>query len=745
MPDSLLPKQPLEGPVQLTNCDREPIHIPGTIQPHGQLLAVDLSNETISHVSENIHIALGKKPEELLGRHYTDDLPWLAERLDHLQARATGTRFRLQQSLPQGTFAITLHIHEGLLIAELEAPIDSGLVVQEFMGSLFSQLNGSSLQDAYNSIVNKVQQLAGFDRVMLYQLMEDGHGSVIAEAKADNAEAFLGLHYPATDIPQPARRLYELNWLRLISDIDATPCPILARDPAAPPLDLSYATLRSISPIHVEYLRNMQVGASMSISVMDGENLWGLIACHHNSPRVVPPDVRDGCELSGSILSSYLTSRRQQEYLKRQVDSSEQITQQLSQVAQFENVEAGLERIAPGLCELLEADGMVWQNNEDQFCWGQVPNQNAIAHLLTALDSRSEEAIVFTDQISKWLDSAQHYSDLCAGLLSIRLGHREAGVLLFFRSPYQHTVTWAGNPEKSTQDPNGRLTPRKSFEAWQQSVQGRSRPWTRADLQTARNLYTGLQTMIVEQGAKLRRINEELRQLNTDLDAFAYAASHDLKEPLRGLNHYIYQLEHTVPEDDPEVQQSMSGLKRIIRRMSDLLDGLLRFSRAGRADLERETFRLSEIVPEAEDILFAGSPPPDVQIVLQQDGMVFGDYSCVREILCNLISNGIKYNESPEKKIVLGIAPLSQTPLRRKAGGQNQAIYVRDNGIGIAPEHLPQVFEIFTRLHDRDAYGGGSGAGLTIVRRLVERHDGTVVAESSSQGTTFYFCLGEAE
>lgn len=745
MPDPLLPNSPLEGEPALTNCDREPIHIPESIQPHGYLLAVDASSGTIVSASENVGSLIDDSPEQLLGIRLGDRISELASLFERAASTSLseGERADRQSFGTDLKWLVTAHRCDDRVIFEFERSSDGPAKVADLVGQLFIEIERQPIEAVYQTVVERVRRFTGFDRVMLYQFMPDAHGCVVAEAKRDDQEAFLGLHYPATDIPVPARRLYELNWIRTIADVDAPPVRI--HHLTDRPLNMTYANLRAISPIHIEYLRNMRVGASMSISVMSGNKLWGLLACHHNSAKIVSPQMRDACELCGSVLSAYLTSRRQQEYLRRQVQISDTIGQHLTVLSNYDELSAGLERSAEPLCTLFAADGLVWFSEAQKFFWGEVPNLNAIEQIAEELSQRPKETVSFTEELRRWLPDAANYRDRLAGMLAIRLGERVGGILLFFRKPFGETITWAGNPDKTVVDETGRLSPRKSFEAWQEQVQDKCRPWTDADHEAAVTLATGMQRMVVEQAERLRKSNDELRRLNTDLDAFAYAASHDLKEPLRGIHHYVYMLERAGTLTDENYQTSLKGLKRIVKRMSDLLDGLLRFSRAGRADLNLERFPLAEVIDQTKDILFAGQQPDNIVIEVATDGELRGDFACVREIFSNLVTNAIKYNDSNPKRIEISVLPLAGTPLEDQPETGDRVVVVKDNGIGIPPDQYEQVFEIFRRLHDRDRYGGGAGAGLTIVRRMVERHGGSIAVVSETSGTSFYFTLGVDE
>ena len=365
---------------------------------------------------------------------------------------------------------------------------------------------------------------------------------------------------------------------------------------------------------------------------------------------------------------------------------------------------------------------------------------------MDALESE-EDRILFTKKIGQWNPSFKSLEASLPGMLALKFAKRTGGTLLFFRPAYKTQIDWAGDPSKVQADDSGRINPRKSFAAFTQSVEDQSLPWTDSDRETAETLMSTLSSVVVEQAEKILQMNEELRQLNTDLDAFAYAASHDLKEPLRGVHHHLFMLEQAEGLAGPAFDRGMSSMKRLTGRMGELIDGLLRFSRAGRQQLSWETIGLSEVVNQAVDIVFGGVKPDDVRVTVVNDAEFSCDFVCLREILSNLITNARKYNDQSMCEIEISQTHVSNTPLSGFSEFGNNVVFVKDNGIGVDPENSEKIFEIFTRLHDHGAYGGGSGAGLTIVRRMVERHGGKVIVESNGEskdgsnasGSTFYF------
>ena len=290
----MTPSQTPEPLVTLDNCDREPIHIPGLVQPHGALLAFDAAWNT-THLSANAAALLGvplpQVGERLCSGHFDSDagvhgLLQAAVEDAEGQPQAGDVRFGAR------LFDVIVHRMGDLVIAEFELRPPSGGEVGDFALKAHRAMDRLKRQSDADSLlalaVQAVRDLTGFDRVMAYRFLHDDSGEVAAESKIDALESFKGRRYPASDMPAQARRLYVINSLRLIADVGAQPVAVVAASAALPPLDMSHCVLRSVSPIHIEYLRNLGVGASMSISIVVNGKLWGLVACHHQSPILEP-------------------------------------------------------------------------------------------------------------------------------------------------------------------------------------------------------------------------------------------------------------------------------------------------------------------------------------------------------------------------------------------------------------------------------------------------------------------------
>jgi light-regulated signal transduction histidine kinase (bacteriophytochrome) len=739
--------------VDLTNCDREPIHVPGRIQPHGVLLAIAEPDLRIIQASANAAQHFGLAPEalleqplaDLLGSEYADYLRNTLA-IEHIDQNPLYV-WTAQINGSTQRFDGMLHRHQGVLILELEPANPASAIRPDFyrlVKTIVSKLQRSATFDAFcNAAVSEVRGLTGFDRVMIYRFDDDGHGAVIAEALSDGLAPFLGLHYPASDIPKQARALYLRNWLRLIPDARYAPAdivPTLTPGTNAP-LDLSYSVLRSVSPIHLEYLANMGVCASMSISLVDDGQLWGLIACHHYAPKYLPYEIRSACEFLGQAISLQLAAKQNTqdyEYRARMSDTGLQLVQQTAQANPWRQ---GLMASTPNMLDLLDAGGAALYLDGQLDTLGATPSEDDIRALIAWLKSQPERAIYSTASLAGDNPALAGSKDVASGVLAASISREQGDYLLWFRPEVAQTVNWAGKPTKAVElyDDGVRLSPRKSFELWQQTVALHALPWKGHEIAAASELRNAILSIALRRAAELARLNDELERSNIELDAFAYIASHDLKEPLRGLHNYAHFLIEDYGEQlDADGQAKLETMIRLTQRMETLIDTLLHYSRVGRVDLSFQEADLNELLSDIVDRLAVSLEQQRVALRIPRPlPTIMCDQIRLGEVFYNLILNAIKYNDKPEKSIEIGYREPEQHGQRWP-----YTFYVRDNGIGIQEKHFETIFRIFKRLHARDQYGGGTGAGLTIAKKIVERHGGRIWLESTAGvGTTFFFTI----
>ncbi|MCC3585658.1 ATP-binding protein [Microcoleus sp. PH2017_30_WIL_O_A] len=744
--------------VDLTNCDREPIQIPGLIQPHGVLLVLQEPDLKIVQVSNNALALLGQQPQDLLGKPL---LNLLAPQQINAIRQCLSEDFEYVNPLDISLKAKTkllqfdgiVHRCNTIIFLELEPKkkrpkTDFFHFYQRLKGTITKIQKAPTLLEMCEVVVKEVRKITGFDRVMVYQFDAAGSGRVIAEDRVETLTPYLGLHYPPSDIPQQARQLYTLNWLRLIPDSTYEPVALVpAHNPLdSRPTDLSLSVLRSVSPVHLEYLKNMGVSASMSISLIQDQKLWGLIACHHSTPNYVPYSVRTMCEFVGQVMSIELANKQDREDLDYKMTLKSLQSKFVESLSQSKSFWDGLVQLNSNLLDLVGATGVAVCAGEQVICIGETPPEAEIPALREWIKSKIQHNLFQTRSLSEIYPTAESFKAVASGLLALEISKVNQNYILWFRPEVIQTVNWGGNPNKPVEvtiDREMRLSPRKSFELWQQTVQGCSLPWKSCEIEVATELCSLIVGIILSQADEMAKINLELERSNTELDAFAYVASHDLKEPLRGIHNYS----NFLIEDYGEVLHEdgiakLQTLVRLTQRMEDLINSLLHYSRLGRSELSRQPTNLNDLVRQSIDILKIGGPPQAIEFRTKSLPTVACDRTQISELFTNLISNAIKYNNKTEKWVEIG---LIESESASSKDPSLYTFYVRDNGIGIPQKHLERVFQIFKRLHAQDEYGGGTGAGLTIVQKIVDRHGGKIWVESTpGEGSTFYFTLSAA-
>ena len=741
----------------LTNCDREPIHIPEAIQPHGVLLVLSQPEWTITQASQNIDSYLDQSADALLGQPLSVLLtaPQIQQIKNCLQEDFEAVNpLRFEISIGESTqiFSAVVHQSDGAIVLELEPDeVSTSVNFFDFYSLVKRPVNRlqktQTLAELCQVAVEEVKQITGFDRVMIYQFDENGAGSVIAEAKQETLDPFLGLHYPATDIPKQAKYLYLLNLLRLIPDAIYTPVPLVSANEPAASLDMSLASLRSVSPLHTEYLANMGVRASMSISLICDRKLWGLIACHHNSPRKLSYEVRTICEFLGQVIALELASRENSEDADYKIRLNAIQADFVTTLTASDTLQQGLTQNAEQLLALTSSTGVAYCEQGEITLFGQTPTEIEVHELVQWLGDQFNQDVVYqTASLGEVYEPATSFESSISGVLALAISKVQQIYILWFRPEVIQTVNWAGNPTKPVEaDSEGgiRISPRQSFELWKETVRQRALPWRSCEIEAAIELRSAIIGLVLKKADELAQVNSELERSNVELDAFAYVASHDLKEPLRGIHNYSsFLIEDYGEQLGEDGSSKLQTLMRLTQRMEDLINSLLHYSRLGRADLLLEAVDLNDLVNGVIDLLKISKSEPVSFKVPQPLPTVMCDRTQVTELFTNLLSNAIKYNDKDEKCIEIGFLNPDDTNIEIPEGITNTIFYVKDNGIGIREKHLDAVFRIFKRLHAPGRYGGGTGAGLTIVKKIVERHGGQIWLNSVyGEESTFYFTL----
>lgn len=507
-----------DGPasdVNLTNCDREPIHTIGRVQSFGALISMS-SDWIVNHASVNVDQFIGIEAHDLIGRRLSDCLS--AQALLLIRSRmpmlaspdAVERIFGVELAGNDKRFDLSLHLSGRSIVLEFE-PHNDGHDTNyvNFVRPMVERISrAETSQKLCDDAARQMRNLIGFDRIMVYRFAEDGTGEVISESLKPGMESFKGLHYPASDIPKQARALYTRNLLRIIADVSDPGVPILpVVNPEGLPLDLSMSGLRAVSPIHLEYLANMGVQASLSISILKRGKLWGLFACHHETPRTLSYEVRTAAELFGQLFSFVLDQKESDEGREEQGRAQLLHDQLMAQLAEDASISDNFETIINGISSVIPYDGAVgWVEGKFEST-DHTPTKEEFLGLVNFLNTTAASRVYHIDSLVKVFPPAAEFVDRAAGMLVLPVSRAPRDYIVLFRREIAKSVTWAGNPEKPVlQGKHGdRLTPRKSFEAWQQIVRNTSAPWQPPEIRAAEALrLTLLEVVLRMSDAALR-------------------------------------------------------------------------------------------------------------------------------------------------------------------------------------------------------------------------------------------------
>ncbi|MDR6677438.1 ATP-binding protein [Pseudomonas oryzihabitans] len=728
-------------PEALADCANEPIHIPGSIQEHGFLFAVEEPDLRIVQASANVREYLGVAVEEVLGRTLGEllprmDLPAMIAALDQEEQNPSylgdvtlGPRDQV--------FALFMHRFEKVLIVEFEAPVDSSLglnTLYPMVRVFIEQLHQAETVEAIAKLaVHEAKRISGFDHAMIYRFDEDGHGQVLAEERDPGVPSYLGLRFPASDIPAQARRLYLANRIRVIGNAYYQPSPLQPQDNplTGQPLDLSFAHLRSVSPVHLQYMRNMGTLASMSVSIVVGDRLWGLVLCHDRQPQRVSFQTRTACELFGRVLSLQLDAAETHAESDRRLALRQSMVQLLSSMADRDSVCQGLLDLPQVYLDFARAQGAAIISSDGTELIGQTPPREQVDELIEWLSTNVKDHYA-TDNVAKDIAELPKLAQYAAGVLAVPISELHSHYLIWFRAELVQVVNWAGRPTKQESD-DGRLSPRQSFVLWQETVRGFSLPWSALEVESALELRSAVRGIVLRKAEEMAELAEELQRSNKELAAFSYSVSHDLRAPLRHIAGYAELLGDI--EGGKLSERGRRFLENIgssARFAGSLVDNLLSFSQMGRAAIRYSDVNLTALVEAIREEMAPDYADRQVEWRVGDLPVVIADAAFVHLALRNLLANAIKYSRYADPAVIeIGTQPSESEDI----------VFVRDNGVGFNMDYVGKLFGVFQRLHHVDEFEG-VGIGLASVRRIIERHDGRVWAEGAvGEGATFYFAL----
>jgi len=741
-------------------CDQQSLQSLQTIQAYGALLVIDRNDLTIVQVSNNVEKLLGFTLASLLNHKLSQFLSAAANKDFQTHLRQTVkclTPITLQLQHLQHVIDCWARVydHEVYQIIEI-IPTDSGhkpmfLEASKELEFGFQQIDqGNDIHSVCQAIATLFKNVTSFDKVMVYQFDEKWCGSVVAEALEPNMESYLGLKFPASDVPKPVRDFYQQAKYRYIPSIHYEAVQLIpATNPITQqPLDLTHCQLRAVAPVHLEYLQNMGIQSSTSFSLLKDGQLWGLITCHHRKPKYLSPTTQISLNLLAEHAAARLTivQTREQHLRKTKILTAlTKLTHFMLQAHQQEkDFTQGLIKYKPDLLEMVAATGGIIHLQGRYQAIGNIPEPTAVYELINWLQHSVTEEVFVTDSLMQHFSAAKNVEHVACGLIALQIVPKTDNYILLFRPAITYTIKWAGNPNDTVKidaDSSG-YHPRLSFKLWEETVKGKSLPWDTIEIETAAQLRLSIidhmlrqflqqQAYDLEQQVKIR--TAALERSNEELEQFAYISSHQLKEPLRMVASFSQLLarryQHAL---DSEGQEFIEFIVDGAIRMQELIDDVLTFSKIGKQTTDLAQVSIEQVLKlslENLKLLFAENA-----VILTQDSLpvIKGDETLLTQLFSNLISNAIKFKKLDQPLVIhIGAKPQDREWL----------FSVRDNGIGIEPQYFQRIFKLFYRLHSISDYPG-TGIGLAVCKKVVDYHGGRMWVESEpNMGSTFYFTI----
>ena len=742
-------------------CGKQPLHDTNQIQPHGVVMVVSKEDLRMIQSSANFSSMFGYG--EPVGHHLSEFLT--EDSIEEIRKKTTVSTGSLSvilslRSTPPKQYLSIVHEKDECLIIETEfrnliehAQVPVSVFLSQLQ-ALMSEINRcSTIVEVAAVCAKQIKRMSGFDKVMVYSFDEEWNGTVIAEEMEEGMETYLGLKFPASDVPRQARELYLKNPYRVIPDRDYQPVDLIPEINSVTGMrtNLSDSRLRSVLPVHLEYLRNMNVRASMSTRIIHKEQLWGLIACHHRTEKFLSFGECSTFELLSNVISSKVSSivnRDAQDTTMRLKESFNEIN---DHIFIYDSVINALMNYKKTLLKVLSAEGFA-------ICWdgrivshGLVPEQDEIEDLVNWLSDKKFSKVLSMNALSSGYEKAKAYADIASGLLALAIQPDERRYILAFRGEVIKNVTWGGNPDNvvTIQKDTGAYHPRNSFSVWKETVRYTSEPWSTEELSiaerfrnvvvehTLQSLANSLEKKVQERTEALEASKKDLETTFNELMQMTYVASHDLQEPVRKIQIFSNRLKNSIAED--QGRDSLDRLLAASKRISGLLGDLVNYSLLSHNAAPSPT-DLNKIVQDVISDFDLAISDNAISIDVSDLPVVQAVPDQMRQIFYSLLSNAIKFAK-PDVALKVAIKGWWETAGDGNAPSRYYQIDVADNGVGFNEKYSHRAFEMFGTLHKRDQYEG-RGIGLAIAKKIIDKYNGNISASATpGVGATFSIWL----
>ncbi len=739
-------------------CGKQPLHDTNQVQPHGVLIVVSKADLSIIQTSANFSSMFGNPNP--IGKHLSDVVS--DETVEDIKKKFTvsagsSSVILSVKSTTSKQYLALVHEKDGCLVIETEFRNlieHAQMPVNVFLSQLqavMSEINRcKTIEEVANVSAKQIKRLSGFDKVMVYSFDDEWNGTVIAEEMEEGMESYLGLKFPASDVPKQARELYLKNPYRIIPDRDYKPVDLIPEINSVTGMrtSLADARLRSVLQVHLEYLRNMNVQASMSTRIIHQEQLWGLIACHHRTEKFLSFGECSTFELLSNVISSKVSSIVNRDAQDTTIRLKESFTEINDHLFIYDNVVNALMNHKKSLLRVLSAEGFA-------ICWdgriasyGLVPETEEIEALIDWLSEKKIAKMLSINALSSGYERAKEYANIASGLLALVIQPDERRYILAFRGEVIKNITWGGNPDDvlTIQKDTGTYHPRNSFSVWKETVRYTSAPWSPEQLSiaerfrnivvehTLQSLANSLENKVEQRTEALEASKKDLEATFNELMQITYVASHDLQEPVRKIQIFSNKLKDVIGEG--EGRDSLDRVLVASKRISGLLGDLVNYSLLSH-NATASTTDLNKIVKGVIEDFDLAISDNSISIDVSELPVVEAVPDQMRQVFYSLLSNAIKFAR-PDVPLKVTINSFwEEAKEDGKAAAGYYRINVSDNGLGFNEEYAHRVFEMFRTLHNKDQYEG-RGIGLAITKKIIEKHNGTITTSAKpGEGATF--------
>lgn len=713
----------------IKNCEDEEIQFLNEIQPFGYLIGIHKNSHQIEFYSQNIDELFQISAENVLNQDinqlYNFELDF-----DEVLNLDQGEFCRTHLKINSKTYHLTSYHFDELIYLELEELIilENRLAYYNFSEQI---LYSKSIDATWDRLISSIKKLINYDRVMLYKFLEDGSGVVIAEEIDNGLDSYLGLRFPEFDIPKQARQLYLEKKSRLVADVNSNRISLIATNHQK--INLMYSSVRALSPIHLQYLRNANCAASFSISIVINEKLWGIVACQNSEPKFIPNQVRLQTELLTRQARLTYVNFKATERLKFQNYFNETAIKLKENLLTEENLQQSMNNNLKEVLNLTKANGIALVNFDDVFVEGETPDKDEILRIKEWAFKRNS-ARLFTSN-TFYLDYGQelNLSPNSAGVMFCFLNQTYEHFIIWFKKEQVQTLNWAGEPNKIKHveivdgDEILSFSPRTSFKIWQENIKNKSFIWLDKEKYVAKEVIKLIIETLHLQSFKIHSLYEQLKEINDELDSFSYTVSHDLRTPLSVMKLNCQMIQRTLEHDEIKSDRLKSVIDEI-DRMTQMMQDLLALSKAKKSEIVLSIIETKPIIEKIVHDVLLYYKTNDTQVVIEDVHNVLGDKTMFYEVFLNIIGNAIKYSSQAEHPIIKIWSELNEEEVIFK---------VKDNGIGIKQEDYNKMFKLFSRMSNTGNISG-NGVGLSIAHRMMDRMNGGISFESKvGEGTTF--------